>query len=360
MEPTNEMTFEVLQALVMDSAALRRVQRLQPSTGYGTKMFPPAFREPGRSPWRHICERHRRDGVDTWCVALDSVQSQANRMEAALKSIMAQHKDAPPGLPLPHIRVVFGDTLSRMRNVTSLDAPNRVYDAIMRDSETADGTPFPNSNDGRALQRASPDDATALLEVGPAALLFGTSCEGSRTARFARAITSEILAVGIPGEEVTGRTTYANAYTPTAGPGVTCEFAEQRMMISFQMIRKLRFGGRFAGGERQIAAWTLIAALGLVAVVELDEQGYELRSRCSLVREGERRWEVVTMSGGTSWIAFERSTAHALYEEAYAKCRALRFNFRWLELRPQSKLVELIRSSPVRKLSDEARTETYQ
>ena len=339
MQPTNEMTFEVLKEFVMDSAALRRLQRLQPSEGYGTKTFPPAIREPGRSP-RHICERRRRDGGEKWCAVLDSVQSQANRMEAALKSIVAQHKDAP-GLPLPHIRVNFGDTPSKMRNVTSLDAPNRVYDSIMRDSETADGTPFPNSKDGRALQRASPDDATALLEVGPSALLFGTSCEGSRTARFARAITSEILAVGIPGEEVTGRTTYANAHTPTAGLGVTCEFAEQRISISFQGIRKLGFGGR----ERQIAAWTLIAALGLVAVVELDEQRYELRSRCSLEREGEGRWEVVAVSGRTSWIAFERSTAHALYEEAYAQCKALGFNFRWLELRPQSKLVELIRRS---------------
>ena len=62
---------------------------------------------------------------------LDSVQSQANRLEEAPLDAAAD------GLPLPFATVDFsGADLRPLERITSLDAPHRVYDAILRNSES--------------------------------------------------------------------------------------------------------------------------------------------------------------------------------------------------------------------------------
>src|ERR1700730_13883402 len=72
------------------------------------------------------------DGKDVRCVLIDSVQSQANRLEEALLTSMRAGRIA-----IPHITVAFknqntsnGIDLSDLGEVTSLDAPHRVFDAI--------------------------------------------------------------------------------------------------------------------------------------------------------------------------------------------------------------------------------------
>jgi CRISPR-associated protein Csb1 len=71
----------VLNSMVEQDAALRRRQRLQPVGGPGDKIFPPTYPGEGRNaPPRHVYERRRHNGADVWCVLVDSVQSQANRL----------------------------------------------------------------------------------------------------------------------------------------------------------------------------------------------------------------------------------------------------------------------------------------
>src|SRR5690554_1064512 len=119
-----------LNGMVAESAALRRRQRLQPVGGKGDKIFPPTYPGEGRNaPPRHVYERRRVNGEDAWCVLVDSVQSQANRLEECL--IEAFHD----GVRIPHVVVDFSKAgLDGVTEVTSLDAPHRVYDAILRDS----------------------------------------------------------------------------------------------------------------------------------------------------------------------------------------------------------------------------------
>ena len=163
------MSLSDLKDAISNHAALRRVQRLQPVGGVGDKIFPPTYPGAGdRDPARHVFERRLVDGEDVWCVLLDSVQSQANRLEEALLRCAEQG-----GLTLPYVTVDFsGKGLEPLERITSLDAPHRVYDAILRDSLLGD-EPFMASETGKRLAAAKPQDASALLELSPTALLFG-------------------------------------------------------------------------------------------------------------------------------------------------------------------------------------------
>src|SRR5690348_15475758 len=99
------MDYAALASAVAEHAALRRRQRLQPVGGRGDKIFPPTYPpsdemkrlvgEPNAPP-RHVFERRRVDGAELWCALIDSVQSQANRLEEAL---LAAVRDRPMELP---------------------------------------------------------------------------------------------------------------------------------------------------------------------------------------------------------------------------------------------------------------------
>ena len=143
-----------LNGMVAEGAALRRRQVLQPVGGKGDKIFPPTYppsdeakRANPHAPPRHVYERRRVNGTDTWCVLIDSVQSQANRLEDCLLGAIAD------GIPIPHVEVDFTEAgLDGITKITSLDAPHRVYDAILRDS-LYNGTPFMKSDIGQRLHQ---------------------------------------------------------------------------------------------------------------------------------------------------------------------------------------------------------------
>jgi CRISPR-associated protein Csb1 len=390
------MDIEQLGATIAKSAALRRKQILQPVGGAGDKIFPPTYPGEGQNePPRHVYERRRLNGEDVWCVLIDSVQSQANRLEESLLAAIAD------GLPIPHVAVDFsGSGLEGIERITSLEAPHRIYDAILRDSEL-DGVSFMKSEVGQRIAKAKPEDASALLEMSPTALLFGawhsTGEGGGLGAKFARCLTSEIVGVGVPvDEEVNRRTGEVTMRTagrrtgsridplgvlrkvevfqgedgwstsekgagkkakkvrpseinhgniaPSIQPlGVTCDHAEHSFVLSFAALRRLRFGSP----EKDTAARSLLAALGLCALTEQDSRGYSLRSRCDLVCDGAMPLELVHADGRTEAVTIDRETARALYREAYSRAQAAGFNLAAdpLRLTPQQKLVEIVRKS---------------
>ena len=386
--------FAALQDAVSAGAAFRRISRLQPIGGRGDKLFPPTYPgERNNDPPRHVFERRRIDGEEVWCVLIDSVQSQANRLEEAILAAADGEGGGEP-LPMPYVTVDFrGAGLEPLERITSLDAPHRVYDAILRDS-LLDGVPFMQSNEGRRLAAAKPADATALLEVSPTALVFGAWHSqgegGGLGAKFPRTVVSEIVAVDTPVEEIgemgartAGRRTGSRIdplgilrkvevfkgasgwstdqksagkgakkvrpseinhsnIAPSVEPlGVTCDHAEHRATITLAGIRRLRFGG----GERDAAGRTLVASLGLLAITEQDARGYALRSRCDLVCEGPAPLELVSWDGSSTAVDFDRASARALYREAYRQAEDAGFAFRSLTLKPQDKLVEIVRRS---------------
>lgn len=389
------MDAATLTQMVAQDAALRRRQRLQPVGGKGDKIFPPTYPGEGRNPPpRHVFERRRLDGEDIWCVLVDSVQSQANRLEESLLGMIREGSAC-----IPYVVVDFSEAnLSGISKITSLEAPHRIYDAIFRDS-LLEGQPFMKSAIGERLAKASNSDASALLEVSPTALLFGswysTGEGGGIGAKFARCLVSEIVATNVPVEELmdqklgdprnAGRRTGSRIdplgvlrkvevfkgesgwdvteagagkkakkvrpseinhgnIPPSVQPlGVTCDYLEHMFVLSFAALRRLHFGSP----EKDSAGRTLLAALGLLAATEQDAAGYALRSRCDLVCEGISPLELVHPDGTTAEMTLNRTEAHDLYAEAFKAAKNSGFELQEspLKLMPQPKLVEIVRKS---------------
>jgi len=214
----NELTLKRLQdAMAGRAAAFRTRVTLQPAGGEGDKVFPPTY-----TGAVYATEKRRVPGRDepVECVLLDSVQSQANRMEEALQQAVDEGR-----ITLPVIEVDFGSywdpdqknkelnedmrLLDPVGTVSSLQAPHRIADAILRDSLVtldAEGNklenpvPFRESEVGQAVDRVSLRNATPLFELCPTALLFGmwdsTGPKGGLGAKFERAMVSEIVGIG--------------------------------------------------------------------------------------------------------------------------------------------------------------------
>ena len=395
-----------LRAAIADHAAIRRIRRLQPAGGAGDKLFPPTYpAERNTDPPQHVFELRRVGDREAWCVLIDSVQSQANRMEEAL---LAAARDDE--IPLPYIQVDFREAdLYPISEITSLDAPHRVYDAIIRDS-LLDDVPFMESGAGRRLAAATTAEATALLEISPAALVFGAWHSqgegGGLGAKFPRALVSEIMGIDTPVEGIVRdrRTNRAEPQTagrrtgsridplgvlrkvdvfksptgwdtdqqaagkgakkvrpseinhgniaPSVTPlGVTCAYAEHRAVLTLAGLRRLHFGGV----NRDAAGRALLAALALLAIVEQDARGYALRSRCDLVCDDDAPLQLVHADGSTAPFSLDLEDARGMYREAYDDAELAAFDFSPLMLKPQPKLVEIVQRSRELALEGEGR-----
>ena len=188
MNLTQQQLIEACQS----RSAIRIITQLVPVGGDGDKVFPPTY-EGGKYAFE---SRTTADGHQTTSVLLDAVQSQANRFEEIL--------ERDPDAQLP----VFRLTIPGHDPVSSLSAPHRVYDAIMRASLYGD-TEFRSSKVGERIIAARPSNATALFEYAPNVLIFGgwDSQTGSvQAAKFARAVTSEVVADNVsPGVRTSSR-----------------------------------------------------------------------------------------------------------------------------------------------------------
>ncbi len=196
------MKLSDLQDAVRSGAALRCRTRLQPAGGEGDKVFPPTYADAV-----YAMEMRRVPGYENLvrCVLLDSVQSQANRCEEALQDAIDQGR-----IQIPVVEVDFNDIpivdpgsdeaglFEPIGRVTSLEAPHRVADAILRDSEL-DGKLFRQTDEGRKISRATLRNATPLFELCPTALVYGiwdsTGPKGGLGVKFQRAVVSEIIGI---------------------------------------------------------------------------------------------------------------------------------------------------------------------
>ena len=212
-----KLDLATLQQAVNGSAAAFRCRRkLQPAGGAGDKVFPPTF----AGAVYAVEQRRVRDEKGNvrpdpvTCVVLDTVQSQANRMEQALQEALDGKR-----ITIPVLKVDFSawsptgskpdgeKFIDDVGTITSLQVPHRLADAILRDSEIkeeVDGRevklPFRKSSKGKLLNTVSQRNATALYQLCPTALIFGmwdsTGPKGGLGAKFERAIVSEVVGVG--------------------------------------------------------------------------------------------------------------------------------------------------------------------
>jgi CRISPR-associated protein Csb1 len=387
------ITIERLRQAVAKDAAIRRVQKLQPVGGTGDKIFPPTY--PGArssDPARHVFETRRIDGKDVRCVLIDSVQSQANRLEEALLASMRAGRIA-----IPHITVAFknqntsnGIDLSDLGEVTSLDAPHRVFDAIIRDSQL-DGTKFTDTDHYKVLLLAKPTNAVQVFKLSPTSLVFGvwnsTGEGGGIGSKFTRCIVSEIigvgaaegqkgavridplgiratvkvvggpldwhLATGAKGEKSIrpSEINHSNIISNLVPGGITIDYALHTAVISCAGLRRLKFPGT----EDDMPGRMVLAALALVALTEQDAAGYALRSRCDLVCQGKAPFEIVRPNGTTESFEIEAEDAVLLFKDAVSAAKQAGFpwNEQPIQLVPQQRLIELVAMSRAQALIGE-------
>lgn len=372
---SQSITLDEFKKLVeKDAVAIRGRAVLDPAGGPGDKVFPPSHSigeretQPGA---KYAFETRRRNGNDTLCVLIDSVQSQANRMEEALQMLWTNKK-----LQLPVIEIDLSKAAPDVGKVTSLTAPHRVADALLRDSlvtENGKDTLFRLSQVGKSFTDASLRNAGPLFKVCPTGLIFGiwdsTGPKGGLGAKFARALTSEIVGIGAKaGVKTASRIDPASIVTKAAeiyeaedtkerwtyeaekakkdakgnpikikdgkvseinhsnipptidsiAGGVTIDYAEHTVVLSLAALRRLGFA------EGSSEARIVLATLGLVAILAAEDRGHDLRSRCLLVprwNEKDKKsdalaLEAVARDGSTTPLPLDLSMACALYEEA--------------------------------------------
>lgn len=392
---------DLKQFVAGDTVAIRGTATLEPAGGPGDKIFPPthAVDDKNKKPGaKYAFETRRINGHDVTCVLIDSVQSQANRMEEALEALWGEGK-----ISLPVVSVDFSSVSPEVGRVTSLTAPHRIADALLRDS-LLDGQLFRLSNIGKSFTDASTKNATALFKVCPTGLVFGlwdsTGPKGGLGAKFQRALVSEIVGIhAAPGSKTASRIDPLNiakdaavlykaangneiwtanpdeaemkngepikvgsekkAGKPSAvlhgniapsiddvGGGVTIDEARHTVVLSLASLRRLGFT---TGPEE---ARTVLAALGLLAVFAAESRGHDLRSRCLLVpKKGSAlQLEAVARDGGTTPIELDLAGAIKLYNDSVLNLpEGVTFEKRAGEalanLQPSPKLLDLVRRS---------------
>ena len=375
------------ESVAGNAAAFRCVTDYQPAGGPGDKVFPSTY-EGGRYATE---ERIDPDtGEIRQCVLLDSVQSQANRMELAL---LNEHRNGRIELPLLVTRFDQPGLLKKF-TVTSLEAPHRIADALFRDSQL-DGKIFRKSDKGAILNTADIRNATGLLGLCPTALVFGlwdsTGPLGGSGAKFQRAIVSEIVGYdAVVGRKTSSRidpaqirlgagplyeyesesddtphwnlhenskrklgkdgkpseANHGNVTPSIEDGGFTISKATQTTVLSLSALRRLRFplnGAADSMRDIDLAARTTLAALG-IAAGSLARNDGDLRSRCQLFATEASVWELLDRPGETP-RQFECDSDTALSVLAEAISEAKDAGLPWegeIELTPSPELVELV------------------
>lgn len=387
----------IKQALKCNAAAFRCRTQLQPAGGAGDKVFPPTF-----SDAVYAVEKRRVAGKadPVTCVLLDSVQSQANRMEAALQDAY----DAKE-ISIPLIDVDFSDAIRNSETddakadqrplddpgrITSLLVPHRIADAIFRDSELG-GKDFRASEAGIGINHANLQNATPMYMYCPTALVFGvwdsTGPKGGLGAKFERAMVSEVVGIGaslsdehkargvrrdpleirksVPitihknkswelangkkGSKAPSEINHGSVPFHTSNAGTTIDYAEQITTLSLIALRRLKFPvNGIHNSEQDAAAHVVLVALGLCAATLAFEAGMALRSRCLLWPEAPLEWELLAKPGkAPERFSLDRANAVKLLNTSIeaAESNGLKWHQEPLTLKPSEKLVGLIRKS---------------
>jgi CRISPR-associated protein Csb1 len=315
-------------------------------------------------------------------------------------------------LKMPMLAVDFaaaGDdpVLAEIGRLTALEAPHRMCDAIFRDA-MYQGKPFRSDGPGARLTSAKSANATPVFELCPTALIFGfwdsTGPRGGLGAKVQRALVSEIVGYrSIAGKRTSSRidplqiennveifqkgdgwTCDVNAadrnskgepiqkrpseinhgnITPSFRDknkkenhgGVTLEYAEQQTVLSLAALRRLRFPvGGVVKSEVDLAGRTVLAALGLAAICFLDEDGFDLRSRCLL--DGKLGEMHFVGRGETTPFGLDADGAAQLVAAAASEAKAI--GLAWPEeplvLQPSADLAKLLVQSRKRSMAASA------
>jgi CRISPR-associated protein Csb1 len=156
--------------------ALTCKQRLLPVEGEGGVIFPPTYADIGYNI------DTLSDG--TKVATIDSVGSQANRMETIFKAAKPGEPENPLSKLVPQIDIAYGNE----KTVSILEAGHRLGDAVIRSSDLKD--------DAQKAFKLYLDtgDASALAKLAPTSLVFGVWDSRDTQAKLPRLVQSVIRA----------------------------------------------------------------------------------------------------------------------------------------------------------------------
>ena len=307
---------KLIESLVADRevVALAFRQKLEPIEGPDVPIFPPTY------PANKDTKKHLHDTPytvnktkdDVWVCDLDSVQSQANRMEAAFTGELAG--DVPQ-------HAVQAGKAGNHRRVALTDLGHRAADASIRATDLA--------GDIREWMLAfHSGDPAPLARFAPTTLVYGGWDSRETQVKIPRVVRSQIRAHDV--SVFTGSAQYSGAFkqeeldltdaewkagaevgfapTPSVdahgGILVRGEIVHSAS-ITLNGIRKHRIRKhRTDDGSDVLPNYLLGLALGGLLVGSRD---YELRSGCFLVPAAPAEWRAVTRSGERRSIEVDES-----------------------------------------------------
>lgn len=219
---SNDTTLTQYDHLLGDDADVAAIvirERLRPVQGARGVFFPPTFAASGRGKsdyqldWfaprdeeRRTPEEAAKAGVIANRCTVDSVPSQANRLEARLLKYS--------GASIP--KVTISGSRVGQGSIDLLEVGHRVGDAVVRYSKNGDKDGFEPFE--AALQAYVKGDAAPLAKLAPTSLVFGhwdsrdSATKKSTKSKARRLIRSEIVAFNV--QKVTKRSQYWSSIDP--------------------------------------------------------------------------------------------------------------------------------------------------
>jgi CRISPR-associated protein Csb1 len=371
-------------------AAIIIRERLRPAAGHGTPIAPPTFagRRQGESDyhcdgedpthWEVILAAIREGRIANRCT-MDSIPSQANRMESALKRY--------EGTSIPKVTLQG----AKQKSMSLLDVGHRVADAAVW---CADGY----DDFQKAIEAYVGGDAKLLARLAPTALVFGYwDSRGTTGGKARRLVRSEITADNVV--KLGRRSQYWASVDPEASEELQKALEEAKAkarddetkdvgsQLGFRDAPASGLGGIIAHGD--IARITILSLTGLrnlavrkdgqedaeatrkmrrylfalmLASASTPRSGWDLREGCLLVharrkiKEGEKEKEVPDIeakqvfydgreedwnSPSTNEVnAYVKETAEDFFGKSSLEPRTLTFNAKTAAIKVREKIEE--------------------
>ena len=289
-----------IDRLIQDknAVAISVSQRLEPMEGRQSPIYPATYPAAEKQGHRFDTPYNINQLKDGRMVAtLDSVQSQANRMEAAFVGELAH--------AVPKVTVAAGD-----RVVMLTELPHRLADAVIRASELHDAI-------RDAFEAYDAGDPSLIAKLGPTSLVYGAWDSRDTRVKIPRLIRSEIHAWDV---DIFTRSAQFSGTFSREELGFSEKEWKKGADIGFAPTPSVdAHGGVMVNGEiRQVATVHLgqcralerstpglgIYVLGLaLAGLWTGGRDYTLRTGCWLVPDGAPEVSIVDREGQRTPLA---------------------------------------------------------
>jgi CRISPR-associated protein Csb1 len=231
-------------------SALVLTEELEPAEGRSSVFFPPTYAPPEEEKEGKPRYAITKEGVST--VVVDSVESQANRLEQLFKR--EKYREL-----LPQIEIKIKTTDGKEISVNLLDVSHRIADALVRCSELADEVK-------EALDKFRYEgDATGIVKISPTSLLFGFWDSRDTGVKAPRLLRSEIRAWNV--REVVRYAQFS--------PALLKGFRPESEVIVYQQLEPFNklFQEEFKGDEKKFSDWLAEEGFASVPVQETKIAG---------------------------------------------------------------------------------------